>query len=84
LTSCNQPFADADGDGDVDQADFAVLQTCLTGNSPPPGAFDPVRCFCLDHNGDSDVDELDLSDFENCATGPGVPWSQASNPNCEP
>jgi len=34
---CPDPFADTDGDGDVDQADFAVLQNCYTGPLEPPG-----------------------------------------------
>jgi hypothetical protein len=81
---CNRPFADADGDGDVDQLDFAVVQACLTGNAPAEGVFDAVNCFCFDHDKDKDVDELDFSDFEDCATGPGVTWSQASSPGCNP
>jgi PKD repeat protein len=72
---CNTPFADADGDGDVDQVDFAAFQSCYTGSNPPAGAFDVERCFCFDHEGgDSDVDELDYADFEDYATGPGIPW----------
>ncbi len=85
-TRCNTPFADADGDGDVDQADFAVIQACLTGNDPSPGTFDRVNCFCFDRSDpkDDDVDELDYDEFEACATGPGVAWSQALTPDCSP
>lgn len=32
---CNTPWADADGDHDVDSDDFAVFQKCYTG----PGSF---------------------------------------------
>lgn len=81
---CNTPFADADGDGDVDQTDFAVVQACFTGNAPGPGVFDPVNCFCVDRDDDDDVDELDYGAFEDCATGPGIPWSEASAGACNP
>lgn len=81
---CGRPFADADGDSDVDQADFAVLQTCYTGSgvSLPP---DPLFCVCFDVEGpggtpDGDVDQADLQAFENCATGPGL----LADPGCEP
>lgn len=83
-TRCNTPFADTDGDGDVDQVDFSVFQACFTGGSPAPGTFDAVHCLCLDRDADNDVDELDYGDFEDCATGPGVAWSQAGSPNCQP
>ena len=66
----NSPWADADGDGDVDSDDFAVLQRCLTvGNSDPmaPG------CQCFDRNADEEIDvENDLVQFVLCGTGPGV------------
>jgi hypothetical protein len=30
--------ADLDGDGDVDQSDFGILQRCFSGDgTPPPG-----------------------------------------------
>jgi PKD repeat protein len=83
-TRCNTPFADADGDGDVDQADFTQFQLCFTAGTPLPGAFDAAHCFCFDRDQDSDVDELDYSDFEDCATGPGVLWSPESSPGCRP
>lgn len=77
---CPVPFADADFDGDVDQADFGVLQACITGiDSMPLGV-----CACLDRVKDGKIDSEDLVAFEKCATGPNIPWSQALTPNCSP
>lgn len=75
----HDPFADADGDGDVDQEDFGVIQVCLTGSGDPDGVFDPVLCSCYDWNGDEDVDQWDLAAFEGCASGPEVP----ADPSCD-
>lgn len=72
----NQPFADADGDGDVDQEDLAVMQTCYTGQS---GFLDPVLCSCYDANTDNRISQVDLLSFEACASGPGVP----ADPGCD-
>jgi hypothetical protein len=63
---------DDDGDGDVDQADFSVFQTCFTG---PDAPFDCPRCRCMNADGDQDIDGEDLSGFEECASGPGIPAS---------
>ncbi|HPD32007.1 MAG TPA: hypothetical protein PLL20_18610 [Phycisphaerae bacterium] len=71
---CRDPFADADGDGDVDQADFAIMQICVSGDLTPALA----GCVCFDRPewgfplGDNDVDANDLAAFEACATGPGL------------
>jgi len=70
---CHDPFADADGDTDVDQDDFGVFQACFTGANPSPGAFDPEMCRCLDLDENSAVDEDDYGAFELCASGPDVP-----------
>lgn len=72
------PFADADQDGDVDQADFAALQACYTG----PGSFTlPAECACFDRpeslEPDGDIDQADLFKFEDCASGPGIPANLA-------
>jgi len=75
---CNDPFADADGDGDVDQDDFAVFQTCFTGS----GGGVPEGCNCFDKDplgGDGDIDSLDFGVFENCASGPAIP----ADPGCD-
>ena len=71
------PFADADQDGDVDQADFAVLQACYTGQ----GTFTiPAECACFDRpEKDNDIDMSDALKFEECVSGPGVP----ANPACD-
>ncbi|UCD27616.1 MAG: hypothetical protein JSV03_10930 [Planctomycetota bacterium] len=76
--ACNDPFADHDEDGDVDQDDFAEFQLCYTGDGDPGGIFDPDNCKCFDKEpsgGDDDVDENDFNPFQNCAatSGPKVP-----------
>lgn len=68
---CSIPFADADGDGDVDQADFALFQVCIGANLPAEPA-----CACFDAHPagapDGDVDTDDWSAFEACASGSGI------------
>ncbi len=61
--------ADFDQDRDVDQSDFAHLQTCfsLLLQAPTPG------CEDADLNGDLTVDGADLGIFLNCMGGPGKP-----------
>lgn len=77
LTSCLNPRADADGDEDVDQTDFAYFQACLTGPGDPFQAANPLFaaqvCQCYDFDGDQDVDSNDFEVFLNCASGPGIP-----------
>jgi len=79
--ACNKPFADGDGDGDVDQIDFATFQLCFTGAG---GAATSHECRCLDRDKDTDVDTLDFAAFVYCVTGPAIPWTQESRPNCVP
>jgi hypothetical protein len=81
--TCHDPFADADGDGDVDQTDFAIFQACFTG---PDVALvnSPCRCDCYDRTGpdgvpDTHVDSLDFSAWMNCASGPGI----MADKNCD-
>jgi hypothetical protein len=62
-------WADADDDGDVDQDDYAVFQTCYDPSSVPG---DPEYCSCFDQDGDSNVDNDDFLEFQACATGPGI------------
>lgn len=69
--ACSDPFADLDGDGDVDQSDFGLFQACFTG----PEATAPRACKCADSNKDARVDSHDLQVFEGCASGPSVPAS---------
>jgi len=83
--SCGEIFADTDdldgdgrpdGDGDVDQDDFAVFQACYTGD----GTFDlSSMCACFDRDNDDDVDSSDYGQFENCASGPAI----AADPTCD-
>lgn len=77
--ACNDPFADADGDGDVDQADFSAYQLCVTGIDDPGSLFDSVACGCFDRDSDQDVDPDDFAAFEACASAPGV----AANAACD-
>lgn len=77
---CNDPFADVDGDGDVDQEDFAAFQLCYTGpgQGPPPSG-----CACFDRPEptapDGDVDQADFGLFQLCASGAFV----AADPACD-
>lgn len=75
---CSEVVMDADEDGDVDQADFGVFQTCYTG-SGNVGLFDELACHCMDADADKDVDGDDLVVFEQCASGPGIP----ADPACD-
>ncbi|MCH7719458.1 MAG: thrombospondin type 3 repeat-containing protein [Planctomycetes bacterium] len=72
---CATPFADADGDGDVDLLDFGRWQLCSSTSGDVPEA-----CLCFDRNGDHRVDALDLPDFTDCleSSGPGTP----ADPDC--
>ncbi|GMU23621.1 MAG: hypothetical protein AMXMBFR13_36990 [Phycisphaerae bacterium] len=72
---CNDPFADADGDGDVDQADFGAWQVCYTGVDG--GVF--LGCECFNHDGDGDVDQEDFGAFQLCISGPDI----AADPSCD-
>ena len=58
---------DADGDGDVDWADFAVFADYLGGPLVVPQL--PGWQF-FDVDTDSDVDLLDLAVWQNAFTGP--------------
>lgn len=73
---CQDPFADFDEDGDVDQDDFGILQNCYTGGG---GTLDlnNINCKCADRDADNDVDELDVGRFVDCVSGPTIPANQA-------
>ncbi len=71
--ACHDPFADADVDSDVDQADFAILQLCVTGTDNPPIPGNPSYCMCFNRDFDNDVDPTDVHLFEACSSGPAVP-----------
>jgi hypothetical protein len=67
------PWPDADRDGDVDQADFAVLQSCFTDDGGVISDTTMCKRFNRNASEDDDVDSLDVIEFEKCATGPGIP-----------
>jgi hypothetical protein len=50
---------DMNGDGGVDQIDFAAMRDCLSG----PGWFIESMCGCSDDDGDEDLDLRDVSRF---------------------
>jgi len=82
----HSPVFDINDDGDVDQADFAILQACITGTGDPAGLFPslPEDCRCMDVGGANDqpdnaLDQQDLVAFEACASGPGIP----ADPACD-
>ncbi|HRR84428.1 MAG TPA: hypothetical protein P5316_05405 [Phycisphaerae bacterium] len=61
---------DFDRDGDIDQEDFGLFQTCLSGAFVPP--TEPA-CQTMNLDGDLDVDADDLSLFLGCMAGTGLP-----------
>ncbi len=84
LPRCHDPFADADGDGDVDQTDFGVFQRCM---GSPTYAI-PPECECLDRpvaggwtyfGGNGVVDQADFAAFLACVSGPAIP----AMPGCD-
>lgn len=72
---CHPVRPDHDGDGDVDQTDFAAFQRCHTG----PGLFTLAPgCACFDSDGgEAGMQDIDMTDFTNlfapCSTRAGVP-----------
>lgn len=71
LPPCNTPFADADGDKDVDMDDFGPFQVCLTGAGQP--IRDKAACHCFDRDGNGSIDLTDFALFTACASGASVP-----------
>lgn len=59
---------DFDADADVDQRDFAHLQTCWTAG----GGGLSTTCTDADVNGDGTVNQVDLVLFEACDSGPAA------------
>jgi hypothetical protein len=76
---CNTPWADADGDGDVDHDDFAIFQRCYTGPGGGIPTIDEYACSCFDRNDDGSIDQQDFIAFKDCAGGPDLPPA----PGCE-
>lgn len=66
--SCNFPWADGDGDGDIDQVDFGAFQLCYTGAET---GYDAEACSCYDRNRDGSINSADLTLFAACAAGSG-------------
>ncbi|HOW72503.1 MAG TPA: hypothetical protein PKY77_18035 [Phycisphaerae bacterium] len=66
---CHEPRADVDGDADVDQVDFGLLQRCYTGPNPIT-PYDLTACGCLDIDADWTIDATDLNSFSSCYSGP--------------
>jgi hypothetical protein len=69
---CPSPRMDFDADLDVDQEDFGVFQSCITGPADPVSVFNEAACHCADADSDQDVDLDDFGVFQLCATGPNV------------
>jgi len=64
------PPGDMDGDGDVDQEDFGLFQSCLTG---PNVSQDDPTCHLAKLDEGDDVDGADMTLFRGCISGPGIP-----------
>lgn len=79
--ACNTPFADMDGDEDVDQVDYGRFQLCL-GDLAADGLAEECRCFdrpaAGSPLGDGIVDATDRAAFDACRTAPMVP----ADPDC--
>ena len=69
------PAGDQDRDGDVDQEDFGIFQSCYTGSGRPQN--DP-HCRFARMDGDVDVDLNDFGLFQRCMSGPDIP----ADPDC--
>ncbi len=73
---CTLPVpADFDDDGDVDQADFGLVQRCFCG--PGVEQTNPA-CAGARLDADNDVDFDDFRIFQGCVSGPNV----AAHPDC--
>lgn len=72
---CPVPRADFDVDGDVDMADFAGLQRCLTIG----GGAVTTECACFDFDGINGIDATDVDRFIQCGTGEGIAWVATAN-----
>jgi hypothetical protein len=75
------PYADSDGDNDVDGVDFGAFQSCFDPTGLRPG------CACFDRGHgfpDGRINLADLEAFVACATGPNIPFAAANHPDCPP
>jgi hypothetical protein len=71
---CTPIGMDADGDCDVDTADFQAFEGCSAG----PGVRYPAGmspdCSLFDQDTDGDVDQADFGLFQRCVSGDGSPY----------
>ena len=65
---------DFDADGDVDQDDVTLFESCASS----PGIPLAAGCKGKDLDQDNDVDQSDLAAFQRCFSGERVP----ANPSC--
>ena len=65
------PFGDADGDGDVDLADYAAMVPCLSGPYQANGFIAPSAACrsAFDGDADTDVDLRDWGTFQAACEG---------------
>ena len=75
ITGCPTCRADFDRDRDVDQADFGLLQACLSGAGIPTTA---PSCTLARLDLDEDIDRNDVGIFQGCLSGTNVP----ADPSC--
>jgi len=68
--------ADFNGDGDVDQDDYAAFESCASGPDVPHIATPACNATDLDHDGD--VDQLDFAIVQRCYSGESIP----GDPHC--
>jgi len=73
--------ADLDGDGDVDDDDFAVFKQCYKGSGNEPNSYGGGRGWIADLDCDGDVDGSDYVLFAHCYNGPGHPPRDANAPS---
>ena len=67
---------DLNQNGYVDQADFAIFDSCWSGPAVPHNGSE--TCQRADLDGDGDVDQSDFGIFQRCYSGEGNP----ADPNC--
>lgn len=60
---------DADGDRDIDVADFSKFQLCFNNSTAEPPSLD---CSLFDFNGDGKIDLDDFKALHNTLLGPGI------------
>ena len=88
LSDPSKVVADLDQDGDVDEDDLRLFESCVTGPTIPYDPFhlpdgctlrpDFERRIGADLDRDGDVDQTDLGLFQRCFSGAGIP----ADPSC--